>query len=360
MPSEYEDQLALQKQHTLMSRPESPALEGSAATAIAQAFRDLIEHRYLYQKVTVDLTLIDNPVKQAVKEATARAITPGAGSGTGKPGAFHPTPATEQRLKELRLEIEQRPWRPTTRHTGDDPDSAGIRRWARLGTQPLETRANDMNLMFYLPPIRLHCPGRCKNSSTFIALASSNDLGFDSPYPSKTSNGETEQVYIPIYRCEMCRGTIYTILIRRTGLRLHLCGVAPRRELPAPEFVPEQIVPILNDAEQAVAEGDTYAGFYHLRTMLEHYLKARMGIPIEQKIRGDELIAKHYKTLSQPAGAMLPSLTVTWEKLSEWLHTRTGEVPDYQKERTSICKHIEGLRVLGDTALAENTNESVS
>src|SRR5260221_7636722 len=100
MPSEYEDQLILQEQGMLISRPESPALEGSAATAIAHAFRELIERRYLYQKITADFTPVDHAVKEAVKDATMRAITPRAGSGGGP--SSRPIPATEERLKKLR------------------------------------------------------------------------------------------------------------------------------------------------------------------------------------------------------------------------------------------------------------------
>jgi len=350
MPSDYEDQLMLQG--TVISRPESPALEGAAAKAIEDAFRELIERRYLYRKLIVDLRPVDEAVKEAIKDATIRASTPGAGAGGGL--ISRPIPATEERLKELRAEIEKRPWRLVTRHTGDNPELARIHRAARLCAQPLGTAANEMDLMFYLPAVRLRCSGRCKDGTTFIALVSSSDSGFDSPYPRKTNIG-TEQAFIPIYRCEMCRETIYTILIRRTGLRLHLCGFAPRRELLAFEPVPEHLVPILNDSEQAVAEGDTFAGFYHLRTMLEHYLKIRLGIPIAQQIRGDELIAKHHETLLPAVTAMLPSLTTTWERLSYWLHTRTGEVVDYQTQRNSICKHIEALRVLGDSAVAQSS-----
>jgi hypothetical protein len=74
MPSNYEEQIALQG--TLISRPESPALEGAAANAIEEAFQELIERRYLYQKLTVDFGRIDAAVKQAVDEAMMRASTP--------------------------------------------------------------------------------------------------------------------------------------------------------------------------------------------------------------------------------------------------------------------------------------------
>lgn len=81
MSSKYEEQIALQG--TLISRPESPALEGAAADAIEEAFRELIERRYLYQKLTVDLGRVDAAVKQAIQEAMMRASTPGAGAAEG-------------------------------------------------------------------------------------------------------------------------------------------------------------------------------------------------------------------------------------------------------------------------------------
>lgn len=349
MSSNFEEEIALQGM--MISRPESPALEGAAAKAIEEAFRELIERRYLYQKLTVDLAEVDAAVKKAIDEATKRAVTPGAGAPGGH--VSRPIPASSERLAELRSEIEKRPWRLVTRHVGDNPTSAEIRRTARLGGQPLGTPGDEMNLRFYLPAVQLRCPGRCKGNGTFVALGSSSDSCFDSPYPRQGNIG-TEQIFVPIYRCEMCRETIYTILIRRAGLRLHLCGFAPRREQSASERVPELLVPILGDADQAVAESDTYAAFYHLRTMLEHYLKTRLGIAISEQIRGDELIAKHYESVGPALASTLPSVSVAWERLSYWLHTRTGEAENYQVQRNAICKHIEVLEILGEKPTAQN------
>jgi hypothetical protein len=56
-------------------------LEGDAARAIEGAFRELIEHRYLCQKLIADLRPVDEAVKEAIKDATIRAITPGAAAG---------------------------------------------------------------------------------------------------------------------------------------------------------------------------------------------------------------------------------------------------------------------------------------
>jgi hypothetical protein len=331
----------------MMSRPESPALEGAAAQAIEEAFRELIERRYLYQKITVDLAAMDVAVIEAIEKAIERAQIEASEPSLGRANfVAEPAPATPARLKALREEVAERPWRLVTRHVGDNPRFAEIHRTARIGTQALGTAPDELNLRFYLPGVRMRCPGKCKGESTFVAMVSSSDSGFDSPYPRKGSAG-IEQIFIPIYRCEMCRETLYTLLVRRVALRLHLCGFAPRREPLASKAVPELLLPILNDAEQAVAEGDRFAGFYHLRTLIEHYLKDRLGIPMAQQIRGDDLVATHYNSLRSELRSVLPSLNTSWERLSHWLHTRTGEDEDFQKQRDAICKHIELLALVG-------------
>lgn len=338
-------------QGSYIGRNESPALESAASSAIEGAFRDLIERRHLYQKISLNFAGVDIAIKKAVEKAALRAAEPTIGGGPGSP---QPTPATLQRLQELHAEIEARPWDLKTRHLSDDPMDAAMQRHAGSGTQPIGTPPDQMNIVFYLPAVQLKCPGRCKGVSTFTALGCSDRMIFGGPYP-RIVNGKIEQIFTPVYRCELCRETIYTILVRRSGGRIHLCGFAPRREPLVTKAVPELLIPILYDAEQSIAEGDINAGMYHLRTMLEHYLKNKLSVPSERQIRGDDLVRQHYETLVPEIGSVLPPLLPAWEKLSHWLHTRTGEVTDYEAQRDAICKHIESLTVLGLGALSTPT-----
>ena len=148
------------------------------------------------------------------------------------------------------------------------------------------------------------------------------------------------------YRCEACREVLHAVLIRREGIRLHLCGFAPRREQVSERSVPKAVEKILIDASNAVAEGDLSAGFYHLRTLMEHCLKLRLSIPPELQIRGEDLVAKHYESLPVQLRSALPSLTAAYATLSAHLHGRTGETSEYYSLLAVICDHIEGIELL--------------
>ena len=81
--------------------------------------------------------------------------------------------------------------------------------------------------------------------------------------------------------------------------------------------------------------------------MLERYLKAKLEMPLKRQIRGDELSEQYYALLEPGIKGLLPSVSTAWENLSEYLHTRTGDTKDYQKQRGDICKHIEIVAALG-------------
>jgi len=155
MANEHKD---LAQSGMLISRPESPALEAAAAEAIESAFRELIENRYLYQKIGLDYQGIDQAIRQSVKRRELQIWT---SIGPTAAGGW-PQKATPDRLNELHKEIEARPWRLNTRHMGDDATTGQIHRTAQSGTQPLGTNISDLNLKFYLPAVQLFCPGLAK------------------------------------------------------------------------------------------------------------------------------------------------------------------------------------------------------
>lgn len=331
---------------TYVGRPESPHLEIAAGKAIEQAFRDLIETRYFYQKTTLSYTALDEVVTRGVeaaiqyaKEVQRTIIGPNSG------GAI-PKPVTAERLAELHHEVETRPWNAVTRHQGDRRLAAEIHRVANAGTQALGTPVEKMNLAFFLPAVHMHCSGRCKRTCTFAALVSSTPCSFENPFPREIA-GVLEQIFTPVYRCEMCRESIFVILIRRLGARLQLCGFAPRRPIEGVTGLPDELAPILSDADQAIAEGDTNGAFYHLRTLIEHYQKRWLGKALDEQIRGEDLAAEYYSSLPTDLRGILPSLSTSWATLSKWIHARSGRADDYEAQRAVITKHVATVVALG-------------
>jgi len=145
---------------------------------------------------------------------------------------------------------------------------------------------------------------------------------------------------------------MHAVLVRREGLRLHLSGFAPRRVQKSKRTLPPELEPILNDANNAVAEGDLYAGFYHLRTVVEHFAKLKLGLPLETRERGEDLLAKYGKTIPASLASSLPSLAASYDVLSKHMHARSGTPEEFAKQVDAICDHIGGVALLAKYARA--------
>ena len=103
---------------------------------------------------------------------------------------------------------------------------------------------------------------------------------------------------------------------------------------------------IADEAHNAVLEGDLFAGFYHLRTLVEHYIKGKLAISTNEQMRGDELVERYNASLPKALKEAIPSLGPAYEELSGFLHSRTGEPGDFTRIETSIGDHIGALRTL--------------
>lgn len=332
------------------ARHETPTLEYKAGRAIEKAFRELIQNKYLYQNQTVDLEPMLEPLKKAIHQAMRSYCTPNIGGG----GPTGPTPIdiTEPRFAELCREVATRPWHLCTRHIGDSNYEGRVTRVARGGIFEVVTSAiEDMFIAFLLPSVQLDCQGVCKCEKTFSAHVTSCGSPYSQPW-GHVKGPHTEQLFFPIYRCEGCSKFVYTMLVKRKGLKLQLCGITPRRKVLITQKLPEEVRAILGDAEQAVAEGDVFAAIYHLRTVVEHYVKGRLGLPPKAKSNGDDLITQYNATIKDGLKSTLPSLLTSWQFLSEALHAREGTAEDYNRHRDQVCRHIEIIVMMSSDALA--------
>jgi hypothetical protein len=311
----------LEIQHGLSGRDASPCFERTVRRAVETSFKSLFETKNLYQKETVDLSSLETEIARDAPSLK------------------------EEALSSLRREALLRPWRVSTHHQGDDRSTAEILGLANLGCDPLGTPDEDRTLYFFAPGVRLTC-GKCEDKTTFEALHCSGEGNrFGAPYP-RVRGDKREQVFLFYYRCVSCRDFIHSILALRQGLRIHLCGVAPRRQLATPLQIGGKLQQIADDAHNAVLEGDLFAGLYHLRTLIEHYIKGRLDIKLTEQIRGEELVARYNASLAEPLKAAIPSLAPAYEELSKCLHSRSGVAADFERIEGAVRHHIEAVRTL--------------
>ena len=337
MPLDLAEQIALHGSYVM--RTGSPLLEAATSKMIEDSFRELLQSHYLYQKVSVNLDgaveivrpiLLERNTKWgiSVEEIRFRQDIP-------------------KYVKDLRAEIEKRVWSPATRQILGGNRFATIPHATALGASNLEHPIH-----FYLPNIEIRCGAVCKKVTLFSPQLSSVFRLGDSTFP-RTGEKGTEQMYEPVYRCEVCRTMVHAFLVHRVGQRLHLCGAAPRREAATSRTLIAPLDRILADAEQAAAEQDVFAGFYHLRTLVEHYIKGRINAPLTDQIRGDDLVERHYATLKPEWRSVLPSLSDSYSKLSENLHARRGKLEIFKELRDRVCDHIEMVTIFERSSTSE-------
>jgi hypothetical protein len=126
-------------------------------------------------------------------------------------------------------------------------------------------------------------------------------------------------------------------MIRRELLKIQLCGRSKPYFPKIPVEIPKGFRDVYQDALGAVACGDLSAGFYHLRTLMEHYMKSACNIPLSQQIDGSAL-CDHYNKTIDPVVAGRASLTATFDQCAAHLHNRDGNKVQFE----AILKLIEG------------------
>ncbi len=291
-----------------VGRDESPEIEMQAQESIGDALTTLFTQRGLYQKADLSFEVIGQYLKNNSKNDIAY----------------------------FKSEFGKRPWVPVT---PDLPKDNHMRSefFCGIADSPLSTPTDEMKLTFPLPSIKMYC-SKCKDEHTFSSVGVLWADGFMEYYP--IIKDSTEQLFNFSYNCGICRDNLIGFLVKRDGLRLTLCGRTERLPVNVPKGIPKKLRPIVADAIGAANENDAFAGFYHLRTFCEHYMKKCIGMPIEEKITGDELSGKYNSSLDSRMTSGLPAISTIYEAASKLMHERNGGREEFEKLLSDIEGHL--------------------
>lgn len=306
---------------THRGRPQSPAVELAMQEAIGEALAELLSTKGLYQKTEVDSEVLAGYSNKSAEFRTS-----------GFP------------MQALVAEFRKRPWHPISMNHGPRNDNGLSALHALMRSAAVGTSDDEMPLNFPLPDIEHWCD-QCGKTTAHGSMNVSFMYGLGSPFPKLADS--TEDLFVLCYQCSLCRKQETVFLVKRLGYRLQLCGRSQRLMVNVPKEVPKEFRDIYSDAVSAVCENDVAAGFYHLRTLLEHYMKKCLKMPLDQQTRGDELAARYKSTLDSRMSGGIPSLGTIYEKASGFMHSRTGNEADFQKLVGDFAGHLKAKELFG-------------
>jgi hypothetical protein len=161
------------------------------------------------------------------------------------------------------------------------------------------------------------------------------------------------------YQCSVCRKHNIVFQVLRKGFKLQLTGRSTAFRPTVAKEWPKEIKEIIEDAFVAVAEGDISAGYYHLRTAIEFYLKSCLGIPFTAKVDGTELCEKYNAHADERLKQSFPSFGPMYGELSLGLHSRVVTAERFTKVSNDFLGHLQAKALFAAFA-AQQSNQADS
>jgi hypothetical protein len=290
-----------------IGRPQTPRVELMMQELIYDAIKSLIEESYLYRSRRIDIAAI---LTQADAKWTK---------------------------ESLEMEFQHRPWIPWSQNRGFTHGERQLFQHGR-GCDPLGTPPERMSLTFVIPTVKTWCP-KCQQATVHDSIP---HIEF-SPYhlnPEAIAEPLGTQNFLFNMMCQECKSPPTTFMVRREFLKVQLCGRSHLFLPQPPNEVPKALRAIYRDAVGAVACGDLFGAFYHLRTLMEHHMKSEVGLAIADKIDGDELCARYNQKIDSVLRERC-SLKTAFDNCSSNLHNRVGSLADYEKIVEMVCSHFQ-------------------
>ncbi|HEX7181590.1 MAG TPA: hypothetical protein VF756_07080 [Thermoanaerobaculia bacterium] len=270
---------------------------------VADALRELLECKHLYQSVQVKLGVITN------FEAAAKAPKERAGNAL-----------------DLAAGLQDGPWSIFGSQTGIvDYSVRGVPAGVKLAKR-LQVRA---------PDLKLYCAAPCKRLEPFHATDCTHVFSGEKSKP-------TRQIFVLCYVCQSCKGEPTVFLVRREGLKLTLAGRSPIEHVNVPREIPRQVAKYYSGAVVAHQSGQTLAGNFLLRTLVEQWVRS---FPPAAEMRAEEALDWYYRNLPEDFSQRFPSLRSIYEKLSSDIHAAGGDAKVFSDESARIVKHFDAWRV---------------
>jgi hypothetical protein len=208
--------------------------------------------------------------------------------------------------------------------------------WATEAVRP-----GAVPIHLVVPDVKVYC-ARCRRieayNSVFVAEI------FAKIGKRDVESSETEQAFLLAYQCQSCKRTPELFLIRRRGPKLTIEGRSPIEQVDVPPFIPNSVQRFFGGAIVAHQSGQTLAGVFLLRTVLEQWARSASG---SKKDQADEVMDDYMATLPDDFKNRFPSMRTLYGELSVDIHGATGSAELFEKGRAQIIGHFDARRMFG-------------
>ncbi|HYN08298.1 MAG TPA: hypothetical protein VES67_13020 [Vicinamibacterales bacterium] len=189
-------------------------------------------------------------------------------------------------------------------------------------------------LSFRPPDVKLFCQS-CDRIEAFNLVSAEDFL-------DRATNLANSQAFIFGYQCQSCKDAPETFLIRRDSLKLTICGRAPMEVALVPRFIPKSVKRFYGGALVAHQSGQTLAGIFLLRMLLEQWARSQVPKPPSQ---ADILVGKYMASLPADFRARFSSMRTLYGRLSEDIHAATGSEDTFKTALMQIDEHFDARRI---------------
>jgi hypothetical protein len=271
---------------------------------VAGVFRELLETKHLYQNLHVEF----NPEK-----AMDLKLLP---------------PGTEAQASAFILTLVAKKWLV---HFG--PNSI------TLAPGPI---TGELLVPLRPPDVKLYC-AHCDRSEPFNLLMA-YDI-FDHPAITSTGhekNDETVQIFVLSYLCQSCKRVPEVFLVRRDGFRLSLCGRSPIEHIDVPKVIPKAIHRFFSGAVVAYQSGQTLAGLFLLRTLIEQWARVTT---LSKDLKADQVLDAYMASLPDDFKSRFHSFQKLYADLSADIHIAGGSNELFEDAIRQIVEHFDARRL---------------
>jgi len=195
------------------------------------------------------------------------------------------------------------------------------------------------NIMFCPPDVKMYCTQQCERVEAFNLSNVENVLARGGAVNVALHNpsGTPVQVFVLSYVCQSCKSIPELLLIRREGSKITLSGRTPIEHVEVPKSIPKVVSRFYSGAIVAYQSGQTLAGNFLLRTLLEQFANTKATAPKS----ADEAIDQYMNTLPDDFKARFPSFRDLYSTLSSDTHSASGSPEVFDDSIAKLIKHFD-------------------